>query len=554
MRAYALAAALAVLLLGIPSVFSAGKVAIVSDVQGLDNYTEVQEPVFLPGETVKLYIEAQDVNHAGFVAVNFYIVIYNSRFEIKDVIPYNVRYRRYIRDVYITPEFRIPEHWEEGKYYIKVHAFDVADEDKVRRMYARALDWFNPDYGAAKSFTDQPEGVNVGGYSGYLKSESFARAILTRTLSFTVVKRKERPEPGEPEKEIEYYPVNITYHIESQKLESPRFIAQKPFTFNFTLSRGIHDGVVALDYLFIITSERNEPIFYSTSSERYIRYPADTISHTFSYQLPEGKYYLLVKIYDRANPEPLRSFFRSLSGYAEEYDIRKIDAYRRIREGRNVDDAPYSTLGILKSSGEENLVYFARIPFEVVRELKEERLTVPVLEFLSLEPSDFILNISEPFTVKVKFKNVGREGTVDIFMDIRGERKGYRLRKTVFAEPGVVKTVVFNVTLPLTEGAWKISLVNSTLSEVVLVQSPEVVEKFERNITEEEELFAPVEIEKPRTPLIIIGLLIAGLVSLMLILRRKYGGQVPQEFALPIKLTLALQILLLIVYLLYLYR
>ncbi len=178
-----------------------------------------------------------------------------------------------------------------------------------------------------------------------------------------------------------------------------------------------------------------------------------------------------------------------------------------------------------------------------------------MIKYLSLEPSDFIVNISQPFTVKVKFKNIGKEGTVDILMDIRGETRGYRLRQTVFAEPNVEKAVVFNVSLPLTEGAWKISIVNSTLSEVILVQRPEVVEKLKGNETaEEEELFAPVEVKKPKTPLLIIGFLIVALVALMQVLKRKYGGEIPQEFALPIKITIAIQFVLIILYLLYLYK
>jgi len=557
MKANMLIAVPVVFILTISGVFAAGKAVIVSDVQGLGIYTEVEEPVYQPGEKVKLYVEVNDVDHAGFVAVNFYIIVFNSRLEIKDVIPYNVRYRHHVRNVFITPEFKIPDTWEEGQYYIKVRAYDVADEEKVRKMYARALEWFNPDYSAAMSFTDQPEGINVGGYSGYLKSETFAQSVLTKTLKFRIVKKKAIAKEAavRTTREIVQYPVNISYYIGSQILNKPIFVSQKPFTFNLSLSRGIHNGIVALDYFFLITNNKNEPIYYSKSTERYIKYPADTISHTFSYELPEGKYFLLVKIYDRANPEPLREFIKSLSDYSESYDTKKIDAYRSIREGRDVSDAPYNILGILKPAGEENLVYFAKIPFEVLPELKEEKLTIPVLKFISIEPSDFIVNISQPFSVKVKFKNVGKEGTVDILMDIRGETKGYRLRQTVFAEPNMEKTVIFNVTLPLTEGAWKLSIVNSTLSEVVLVQRPEVIEQLKRNETaEEEELFAPVEVKKPKTPLLIIGFLIVALVALMLVLRKKYGGEVPQEFALPIKITLVIQFVLIILYLLYLYK
>ncbi|GBE54926.1 MAG TPA: hypothetical protein ENH28_03170 [Euryarchaeota archaeon] len=553
MKVKILATLIFVLIAVISSAHAYGTASIVSEVYGLGNYTNISNPTLQPGDTVKLYVEADKVDHAGFVAVNFYMIIYNSNLQIKDVLTSNVRYRYNVRDVYITPEFTIPDTWESGQYFIKVYAYDVADEAKVRQMYARALDRFEPDYLAAKSFTSQPEGVNVGGYSGYLKKQSLWNYILAQNLQFKVVNKITKKAGLVPQKAIVHYPINVTYYIGKQQLSKPRFLSNYPFTFNFTSTRAIHDGVVALDYLFIITNNKNEPVYYAQSSERYINYNGTAISHAFIHQLPVGKYYLLVKIYDRANPEPLKEFLNSLGTYSEAYNLNKINAYRTIKQGSNVNSGLYSTLGILKPVSENNLVYFDRIPFEVSPEVKEENITQPLINYLAIKPSNFIVNLSQPFTINVKLRNSGKEGTVFIKMLLRGEKKGYMLTQSTFVKPDSVKTVTFNISLPLTVGAWKISLENSSLNEVILVQKSRVIRQAENQAAEQAALFAPTKIQKPKTPILIIGFLIATLIAILMLLKRKYGD-VPPEFELPVKITLATLILLIILYIIYLYK
>jgi len=546
----------AVTLLALGGVHAYGEASIVNSVEGLDNYTGAEDTSFQPGEKVNLYVETNGVNHKGLTAVNYYVIVYNDRLEVKDILTKKARFKSHVDDVFVTFEFTVPEGWKEGQYFIKVRAHDVADGEEFRKAYARALDRYNPSYSKAEKILDLKEGIGVGGYGDFTKKETVWTYVLAETLRFSV-EGKEPGEPTEPKKKLTRYQVNVSYHTDSQELNKSSFISGKPFTFNFTTGEGVHEGLVALDYFFMIINENKEPIYQATSSERFIEYPGSHISHTFTHELSKGNYYLLVKIYDRANPGPLQEFLDTLDEYQESYDSNKIEAYKSLKEGRDVNDGPYETLGLLKPKSEDHLVYFNKIPFKVVPELakeEKEKLTRPVIRYTALKPSSFTVNKSEPFSVEVKFDNVGKEGTVDVILNIRGEQKGYRFRKSVFANPAERNTVTFNITRNLSEGAWKVTLENSTLSEVVLVQKPEKVRELKKKEEEREKALTPTEVEKPKTPLAIIGVLIAGLLALYFMLKRRYRGEVPQEFVLPIKITLAIQVVLIILYLVYLFR
>ena len=528
---------------------AAGVVKIASSVEGLEKYTEIEEHKFYPGDKFKLYIQVDDVNHNGFVAVNFYISIYNSKLQITKFEEHNVRYRKNINKVYIAPEIKIPEDWKPGIYYIKVYAYDVADEEAVRKAYIKAFDPINPDFSKLKDFLDEPEGVDVGGYSGFLKKPSWKNLILSRTIKFEILEKKE------VKYGVEHRPVKVKFFEDSEEISLAKFIENKPFTFRFIVNNSVHSGLVALDYVFIIINEKGEPLFYKESRDRYIHYSKESVIYDFTYELPSGRYYLIVKIYDRADEEALKKFLDSFYKSPINVDARKIQAYLSIKEGRDVNDAQYSILGFLKPKDDNNVIYFARIPFEVSKEVKiiQKEITAPIVKYISLDVSNLIVNVSQPFYVKVKAKNIGKEGTVDIILDIRGEQKGYKLRKSVFMEPNVEKEIDILVDLPLTEGPWKISIPGTELSTVVLVQSPKKVEEELKAEEKEEELFKPPEVRKPKEPLIMIGMLIVGIVLISLALRKRYG-KVPQAYRSFMKVSVAVLILLAIIYIIYLLR
>ncbi len=499
-------------------------------------------PVFSPGDTVYINVVVDDVDHAGFVAVNYYLVIYTAtpQLEVMDVVPWNVRYKKHISRVNITIPYTIPQGWRAGTYFIKVRAYDVADEQKVRKMYVKALDWYSPEYELVKKFRSLPEGENVGGYEEFTKEESIATLTLTRTLRFRLERAAEVPERGAKAR----YGVKVSYLLDGKPVKKPEFLADKSVGFNFTIPNAVHSGVVALDYQFIVVSKDGREVRYSSGSTRYLRFRGREVSRVFTDTLPVGEYYLIVKVYDRADAEPLQRFMKEL--LEGRYEPKKIDAYRRVREGEDVSDEPYRTLGVLKPRSDDTLVYFTRIPFRVLPQL-EAKLRGPVVKYLSIEPSKFVVVQGEPFSVRVKLKNLGTEGTVDVLLLVRGEQKGYELRKSLFLEPGETEVVEFNLSMPLTEGPWKISLANSSLREVVLVQRKEVVERAK----EFEKEFEPVEVRKPRLPLVILGLATAGVLAFAYFMRRRHG-KLPSELALPIGVAVVVQVVLIILYLIYL--
>ncbi|NOZ82671.1 MAG: hypothetical protein GXN98_02470 [Euryarchaeota archaeon] len=498
-------------------------------------------PVFSPGDTVEVNVVLEDVEHAGFVAVNYYLIIYTTTpsLEVMDVVTWNVRYKKRLSRVNVTIPYTIPAGWREGTYFIKVRAYDVADEQKVRKMYVKALDWYSPEYELVRKFRSLPEGENVGGYDEFTKGESIATLVLSRTLRF----RLERQAEVKPGVETQRYPVNVSYLLDGKPVAQPRFLADRSLGFNFSVGNAVHSGVVALDYQFVVVSRDGREVKYSTGTTRYLRFSGKEVSRVFTDVLPE--YYLIVRVYDRANEEPLQRFLKNLLE-GREYDTRKIDAYRRVREGEDVGDEPYRVLGVLKPRTQDTLVYFARIPFEVVPQL-EAKVEGPVVKYLSIEPSKFVLVQGEPLTVKVKLKNLGKEGMVDVVLLVRGEAKGYELRKSIFMKPGEAGEVDFNLTMPLSEGPWKLSIANTSLREVVLVQSREVVERMK----EFEKEFEPVKVQKPKLPLVILALATAGVLAFAYLMRRKHG-RLPSELALPVAVAVVVQLVLIALYLVYL--
>ncbi len=500
------------------------------------NYTTT--PVFSPGDTVEVNVVLEDVDHAGFVAVNYYLVIYTPGLEVMDVVAWNVRYKKHMSRVNVTIPYTIPAGWKEGTYFIKVRAYDVADEQKIRKMYAEALDWYSPEYELVRKFRSLPEGENVGGYDEFTKGESVATLVLTKTLRFRLEKR------AEPLKS-QRYPVRVSYLLDGKPVAEPKFLQDSSFGFNFSVRNAVHSGLVALDYQFIVVSRDGREVRYSSGTTRYLRFRGEEVSRVFSDTLPPGKYYLIVRVYDRAKEEPLQSFLKDLLE-GRVYDTRKIDAYRRVREGEDVSDEPYRVLGLLKPREQDTLVYFARIPFEVLPQLEAE-VKGPVPRFLSIEPSEFVVVQGEPLSVKVKLKNMGTEGMVDVVLLVRGEEKGYELRKSVFVKPGEEKSVEFNLTMPLSEGPWKLSIANTSLREVVLVQRKEVVERAK----EFEKEFEPVKVQKPKLPLAILALATAGVLVFAYLMRRRHG-RLPPELTLPVAVAVLVQLVLIVLYLLYL--
>ena len=96
--AFALTLATLALLAFAGSVFAL-KAVIVSDADGLGNYTP-RNLTFTHGSTLKVYAEMKDVNHKGFVRVDFVFVIKDPKGYPVAMDKLEVRRRDYESDAY----------------------------------------------------------------------------------------------------------------------------------------------------------------------------------------------------------------------------------------------------------------------------------------------------------------------------------------------------------------------------------------------------------------------------------------------------------------------
>ena len=125
-------ATLALLAFAVGSVFAL-KAVIVSDADGLGNYTP-RNLTFTHGSTLKVYAEMKDVNHEGFVCVDFVFVIRDPKGYPVAMDNLEVRRRDYESDAYVLYTKKIPNWWLYGTYQLDIYAYDRVDESKVRQI------------------------------------------------------------------------------------------------------------------------------------------------------------------------------------------------------------------------------------------------------------------------------------------------------------------------------------------------------------------------------------------------------------------------------------
>ncbi len=189
--AFALTLATLALLAFAGSVFAL-KAVIVSDADGLGNYTP-RNLTFTHGSTLKVYAEMKDVNHKGFVRVDFVFVIKDPKGYPVAMDKLEVRRRDYESDAYVLYTKKIPNWWLYGTYELDIYAYDRVDDSKVRQI--------KEDF-ESKSITEIIESDEFDDYKGFFESGSDEDGIDIekplsdskrehRTLIFSVVSEEE---------------------------------------------------------------------------------------------------------------------------------------------------------------------------------------------------------------------------------------------------------------------------------------------------------------------------------------------------------------------------
>ncbi|MDL5502023.1 MAG: hypothetical protein QSU88_02300, partial [Candidatus Methanoperedens sp.] len=108
---------------------------IVYNVRGLQDYDLHWNDRFPPGSILKIYVEADGVNHKREVAVDYIFIIKDPNNNIIDTSLYSNRYHDYRENDFMTYSKNLPQDWDDGVYTADVHIFDLLNESLMDTYY-----------------------------------------------------------------------------------------------------------------------------------------------------------------------------------------------------------------------------------------------------------------------------------------------------------------------------------------------------------------------------------------------------------------------------------
>ncbi len=131
-RGFAIAFLLLLLYFSAITAASAVSAVVVSDVKGLSDYVP-RSHSFTHDGTLKVYVEMQDVNHVGFVSVDFFFIIEDAKGHVVATDTMKVERTNYRAwNDYVVYTKAIPDWWLYGKYKLGIYAYDRVDDVKTR--------------------------------------------------------------------------------------------------------------------------------------------------------------------------------------------------------------------------------------------------------------------------------------------------------------------------------------------------------------------------------------------------------------------------------------
>lgn len=114
------------------TVASAVNAVVVSDVKCLGDYVP-RSHSFMHGDTLKVYVEMQEVNHVRFVYVEFFFIIEDPKGHVVATDTMKVERENYRAcNDYVVYTKKIQDWWLNGKYELGIYAYDRVDDTKTR--------------------------------------------------------------------------------------------------------------------------------------------------------------------------------------------------------------------------------------------------------------------------------------------------------------------------------------------------------------------------------------------------------------------------------------
>lgn len=515
-------------------------IALTQQVNDYGDFVKRATSNYRPGHLLELYMSAEEVNHRGFVATDFVISIYDPEGRLVYLKDYRVRLKNYTRNIYVVHRFKIPEDWRLGEYYLWVTAYDRVNEEKLGEIYSSGREVLWPDTAAAEKFLGAPTGINVedADYesAGVLRPRDYKSYLYTRYVRFTLTPTAEliylKPISARafftPEEGTSYFTGNPILYLEAANV-----------------SRG---GFTAVDFIVTLMDSNFTPL---NLSEYRVRYKGRNQSLRLLHEvnvsgLPEGTYYVDVKIYDRANEKKMKEI-KNLEKFEAE-DIQNLKKFTEAEEGINVEDDDYRDVGVLLPRDFTSLGFYQVLEFRVFREeapptAPPVRPPYPTLAFNSIDTSKTRLAPGESFLVRINTTNLGGAGEVELVLEITGREKSYKIPLAAAFDEGETKIITHNVTLFLEEGVWRLGVQGSALLKTVFV--------FEAAPGEvEEEALMPEEKPKSIYVIALLLMLLIPIITFRVLLKK--GDIKAAELSLTgVDLIIAWLVLLLAAYLIY---
>jgi len=112
-----------------------GYARIVYNVRGLQDYDLHWNDRFPPGSIIKIYTEANGVNHRREVAVDYIFFIKDSSNNIVDTALYSNRYEDYRENDFIIYSREVPQGWVDGVYTAEIHIYDLLNDSLMDTYY-----------------------------------------------------------------------------------------------------------------------------------------------------------------------------------------------------------------------------------------------------------------------------------------------------------------------------------------------------------------------------------------------------------------------------------
>jgi len=181
---------------------NAANAVIVSDVIGFRDYVPGDNS-FTHGSTLNVYTEMSNVNHDGFVFVEFVFIIKDPRGHVVSMDRVEVERRDYVNNVYLVYTKEIPSWWLYGKYDLDVFAYNRLDKAKINELERKAetstpeklLD--GGDFDDLEDFFETACGGDEDDLEDLGVLKSFSDSIKETTHIRFFVRREEEIKPAE---------------------------------------------------------------------------------------------------------------------------------------------------------------------------------------------------------------------------------------------------------------------------------------------------------------------------------------------------------------------